>query len=298
MMKELYFPTPHLSTKLIFNFDGTILFSSVKNRVMVWDVDNTQFCYACNGSFISLAYNSQSFLTSRNRIKGQISLWDTQTGAKLPLQNVEYKQYLFYQRAILLKMDWDRLEIRDPLGQRPHQIITDQGWLASGAIAPNNHFLLLTYGVDRSYGKCIDLNTGEIIYEFKDNSWGQSPIYFSVEHTLLICNGHIHDLNSGDYATYLNISGSIFRVSPKENWLVAAASERGKYIYLVDIRQPSAKLATIKTSSRIKDIAFHPDGEHIASLFTNGEIQLWYLKTTQLTTTFSVPTQKGRGLVE
>lgn len=286
---------------LIFSSEGTTLFHVLARCVNVWDTDSGQLRYSCPGSLIGMARNSETFLT--RPAKHSFKAWETATGKELPLHGIIFESYAFHQRVVI-QVKPPTLQILDVLKQIvTHEIALPDGF-SQALLAPNDQYLVMVseidiVGHDVTIGECIDLNTGKVVYNFDGARFlSKTPLFFSVEHNLLVVGG----MGNGKFALYDLITGKCLRevwtslnggevvsVNPKNKWQVAV--KVGKSIRLTDLREPATEKQPyyqgkiermIKESGRLKGLAFHPDGELLASLLMNGEIHLWKVRVGEL----------------
>lgn len=304
--------------RLSFDLKGTTLFhSSRDNLVEVWDVASWKCRYAIHpGVLIGISRDGETFLT--HRAHRHYQAWDTATGSELVLASISPETYQFHQRTTIFTDSPElTLQVYDVLEKRPSQAIDIpsegmpvdihdpelQPILWNWAIAPNDRYIAVVLlggfgGHDWAAGQCIDLNTGKQVYTFEvDRFLDCSPIYFSDKHNLMISGGSTwftsYDLTTGKRFRKIWVGGdggSIVSTSPTKRWLVAtnAASDRElpgsrpSNIRLIDTRSSSSRgkvKRVIEGAEQIEDLAFHPDGKHIASLLESGKILIWNIIT-------------------
>jgi WD40 repeat protein len=293
---------------LIFTSEGTTLFQVSASCVNVWDINRGQLRYICPGSLIGIARSNETFLT--RPAKNIFKAWETATGRELPLDSITPESYAFHQRVVT-QVKPPTLQILDVLKQIvTHEISLPHGF-SQATLAPNDQYIVVVseidmVGHDFAIGECIDLNTGKVVYNFEAaRCLSQTPLFFSVEHNLLIVGGigngkfALYDLATGECLREVWASlngGEVVRVNPKNKWQVAI--KVGKSIRLTDLHEPPSDKQsyykgkverTIKEIERIKGIAFHPNGELLASLLTRGEIHLWNVRVGELHKSLLVP---------
>lgn len=331
--------SPLMIKKLFFTPDGSTLFHSSAHMTAAWDVTTCRLRSTCPGALVGFSQNGETFLTrlinrqlawESGRIPGPgvvtgseptFGAWESQTGKKLPLQQVDPAGYPLHQRTSILA-DFSNLvlQVYDILEQRPPHIIylperPGECGLDNWIMTPHDRYLAVVVGgsaggFDWSRGYCIDLNTGAKAYGFEARETYPVPIYFSLEQDLLVvsdtCSFHLYSLSTGKNHQKITVGGTfsadipyspflvgacIVSVNPRCKYLVAATNLGGSIIRLLDTETPSSdKYDAIKEVDRINDVEFHPNGKLIASLLSSGQIHLWNTETGKLVATLhSIP---------
>lgn len=299
--------------QLTFTPDGTYLLHTCPEGIVAWDVQAGKQQYEQTGAFIGLSRDGKTFLT--HQPPDSFCLWETATGARLQLDQIQPADFDFYQRVrIIADIRGLSLQVIDVFGEQtfppirvPHN--PEEASLENWAVAPDNQRVAViiggsAVGFDWSQGFCFTLATGKLLYRFKaSNQLMPAPLFFSVEHGLLLTGDlgcfNLYELASGALRRtvrfrssnpYISaVSGSVVDVHPHTRRLVAVKAniperypERG--VQILNLAKANAAMVeqTFLEPAPVVDIRFQPGGEYIAVLLNNGEIHLWELSTGSL----------------
>jgi WD40 repeat protein len=258
--------------KLAFTPDGaTLLHSTQSKNVAVWAIPDYRLRYTCPGSLIGVSRNGQTFLT---KSKDACDAWETATGKRCALDELNPKDYDLHQRTVTsadeLKMI---LQVQDLLVPALSTTIyvnypkDCHPRLDAWAVAPNNQDIVVTYcgdvgGHDWAHGQCIDIARSKKRFELEvDRFQGEPVINFSAEHNLLVMSSDdgsckVYDLLRGIAIRQVWVEEAHFAhvaaVSPQNQWLLA--------------------LSTWETSKESRSMLFSIQLQNTAKLIRDGAI--------------------------
>jgi hypothetical protein len=299
--------------RLSFNSPGTALLHATETEVTIWDWAHQVKRASCQGRLLGQALSGQTFLTLREG--RHAGAWLTESGAEVPLSSLSTDDYPLFARGALFCNEYPydyttvpQLTIYDVLSSDPPQVLSlprHQGdWPENWALAPARDQLIYTaYGENGghifAYGRFMDLKTGQPVRDERfsvTRTIFPPPLFLSVEHDLLI-TGHqtsfnVYSLETGEALKDIWIydgGGFVVAVHPQADWLFAANIEPYKSadlyrrgVRLIDTRSGRAERRIVRELSetaRVDYLAFHPQGQVLASLLRTGVIHLWEVES-------------------
>jgi len=274
---------------LHFSPDGKYIVHASTQSIRVWC--ERRYVGECPGSLVGMARDGQTLITRHLKAK-TFHAWHVGTLTEVDISTLDPTQYSPNQRYYiegnrLVLTFYDALGIEAPrtLDLGPGENSACDRW----ALSPDGTLLAVAFtfdagGHDAAWGTCFDAQ-GNKRFSFDISRFVFIPVvYFAEQFPLLAVSSDVYTisllLTSGKPVRrfkYQPQGGTFIAVSPYNQNLIALHVDKTVWRLYQGDRQRE-----VTEQQAVLAVAFHPNGEHIASLTVDGAIHMYALETLQM----------------
>jgi WD40 repeat protein len=248
-------------------------------------------------SYTVLSSDGQRLASGSDRDK-KVTIWDTQTAQKILALECGVKELVFSPDGKRLASQPEKGEVKLWDAQTGQQLPTFKGPTAeinALAFSRDGHRLACAFEDKDKTVKVWDAQSGQQLLTLKDTEWVYG-LAFSPDGKRLLSASGFADYGAGrdDHAVVkiwdIQTRQELLSVQEESKFTCLALSPDGKRIATAEANEtrPRMKLRDAQTgqlifkfqghTSRIKTMAFSSDSEHLASSSEDGTLRIWDLK--------------------